>query len=71
MIETTKFYRARQRSSGLEILVFAFSKDGQVWTLHGCDVEGLAVSVPYSDVIFNWSYDAKKDDWVDMNLPDD
>ena len=76
IVETRSFYRGKQKSTGLEILIFGMREATQMkgglpftTTLFiATDVDGEIVQAYADDVQLNWRYDTEQDEWKDLNL---
>lgn len=69
IVETRSFYRGKQKSTGLEVIVFGMHTlpAGDIVFI-GADIEGHAIRIPLDDFQLNWRYDAEHDRWQDLDL---
>ncbi len=68
--EMRQFYRGQQKTTGLEILIFAATfEPGQTPKVMATDIDGEVIWIPYDDVKLNWRWNRNTNEWDDLDPP--
>lgn len=70
MLEPREMFRARHKTSGLEVLVFLILYDQPRDAIRFvcADPDGDLLNVAPGELQMNWRYNPQKDEWGDVDL---